>query len=94
MVTRNAISIPECICMAVRIKDWIAACTHALIYSVVLHRYPVHYVRDVPEGEPQRVWLFDEPIVIARRPGITLMIGNEDTVCASWACSKAVRIRQ
>ncbi len=34
-----------------------------------LHRYPVHYVRDVPEGEPQRVWLFDEPIVIARRPG-------------------------
>ncbi|CAL5227269.1 g10200 [Coccomyxa viridis] len=31
--------------------------------------YPVHYARDVPEGEPQRVWLFDEPIVIARRPG-------------------------
>ena len=35
-----------------------------------LYRYPVHYARDVPEGEPQRVWLFDEPIVIARRPGI------------------------
>ncbi|CAK0757071.1 hypothetical protein CVIRNUC_002509 [Coccomyxa viridis] len=31
--------------------------------------YPVHYARDVPEGEPQRVWLFDEPIVIAQTPG-------------------------
>ena len=31
--------------------------------------YPVHYAQDLPEGEPQRVWLFDEAIVIARRPG-------------------------
>jgi len=29
----------------------------------------VHFVRDVPEGQPQRVWLFDEPIVVLRRPG-------------------------
>ena len=29
----------------------------------------MHYARDVPEEEPQRIWLFDEPIVIARRPG-------------------------
>ena len=38
-----------------------------------LRRYPIHYARDVPEGEPQRAWLFDEPIVIARRPGMTLI---------------------
>lgn len=31
--------------------------------------YPVHYAADLPEGEPQRVWLFDEAIVVARRPG-------------------------
>ena len=43
-----------------------------------LHRYPIHYARDVPEGEPQRAWLFDEPIVIARRPGMTLI----PSVCA------------
>ena len=49
----------------------------------MLHRYPVHYARDVPEGEPQRVWLFDEPIVIARRPGIldNHVYNTEGTVC-------------
>lgn len=31
--------------------------------------YPVHYAADLGEGEPQRVWLFDEAIVVARRPG-------------------------
>ncbi|EIE25663.1 ISP domain-containing protein [Coccomyxa subellipsoidea C-169] len=31
--------------------------------------YPVHYAADLPEGDPQRVWLFDEAIVVARRPG-------------------------
>jgi len=31
--------------------------------------YPVHYAADLKQGEPQRVWLFDEAIVVARRPG-------------------------
>lgn len=31
--------------------------------------YPVHYTVDLVEGQPQRVWLFDEAIVVARRPG-------------------------
>ena len=31
--------------------------------------YPVHYAADLPEGQPQRVWLFDEAVVVARRPG-------------------------
>lgn len=40
--------------------------------------YPVHYAADLPEGEPQRVWLFDEAIVVARRPG---------ELCLNNACS-------
>lgn len=31
--------------------------------------YPVHFVRDLPEGKPQRVYIFDEPIVVLKRPG-------------------------
>lgn len=31
--------------------------------------YPVHFVRDLPEGRPQRVYIFDEPIVVLKRPG-------------------------
>lgn len=36
--------------------------------------YPVHYAADLPEGQPQRVWLFDEAIVVARRPGMRLVL--------------------
>ena len=38
--------------------------------------YPVHYAADLPEGEPQRVWLFDEAIVVARRPGGVLTLAT------------------
>ena len=31
--------------------------------------YPVHFTADLPEGQPERVWLFDEAIVVLRRPG-------------------------
>lgn len=31
--------------------------------------YPVHFVRDLPEGQPQRVYIFDEPVVLLKRPG-------------------------
>lgn len=31
--------------------------------------YPVHFARDLPEGKPQRVYIFDEPIVLLKRPG-------------------------
>ena len=31
--------------------------------------YPVHFARDLPEGQPQRVYIFDEPIVLLKRPG-------------------------
>jgi len=31
--------------------------------------YPVHFARDLPEGQPQRVYIFDEPIVVLKRPG-------------------------
>ena len=31
--------------------------------------YPVHFARDLPEGKPQRVYIFDEPIVVLKRPG-------------------------
>ena len=103
MVTPEAISTPECICMF-QAKVWVVACRHALIYSaphmfhVVLHRYPVHYARDVPEGEPQRVWLFDEPIVIARRPGNCNDLGavlkghSAHTFCTFGASIKPVSI--
>eukprot|EP00884_Botryococcus_braunii_P011470 jgi/Botrbrau1/20323/Bobra.0006s0006.1 len=32
--------------------------------------YPVHRTQDIPEGEPTRVWLFQEPYVVLRRPGM------------------------
>ena len=83
-----------------QVKSWVGACTHTLICSaqmirhVMLYRYPVHYARDVPEGEPQRVWLFDEPIVIARRPGILDDHGcsTEGTVCTFGAKPNPVSI--
>ena len=31
--------------------------------------YPVHFARDLPEGQPQRVSIFDEPIALLKRPG-------------------------
>jgi hypothetical protein len=31
--------------------------------------YPVHRSQDIPEGEPTRVWLFQEAYVVLRRPG-------------------------
>ena len=31
--------------------------------------YPVHFARDLPVGRPQRVYMFDEPIVLLKRPG-------------------------
>lgn len=31
--------------------------------------YPVHFARDLPEGQPQRVYIFDEPIVVLKGPG-------------------------
>ena len=31
--------------------------------------YPVHFARDLPEGQPQRVYIFDEPVVLLKRPG-------------------------
>ena len=31
--------------------------------------YPVHFAQDLPEGKPQRVYIFDEPIVLLKRPG-------------------------
>ena len=30
--------------------------------------YPVHFSRDLPEGQPQRVYIFDEPVVLLKRP--------------------------
>ncbi len=92
-------STPQCICMR-QMRLWIVFCSHALtnsavlMYHVVLHRYPVHYARDVPEGEPQRVWLFDEPIVIAQTPGILddLHCSYEDKFCTFGASNKPASI--
>ena len=82
-----------------QVKGWVRACTYTLICfaqmicRVMLHRYPVHYARDVPEGEPQRVWLFDEPIVIARRPGNLDDLGcSHEQSCSIGANNKPASI--
>ena len=40
--------------------------------------YPVHFARDLPEGKPQRVYIFDEPIVILKRPGEQGVVALKD----------------
>lgn len=39
--------------------------------------YPVHRTKDISEGEPTRVWLFEEPYVILRSPG-------EPSIAVAW----------
>ena len=40
--------------------------------------YPVLFVRDLPEGLPQRVYIFDEPIVLLKRPGQQGVVALKD----------------
>ena len=40
--------------------------------------YPVHFARDLPEGKPQRVYIFDEPIVLLKRPGEQGVVALKD----------------
>ena len=40
--------------------------------------YPVHFAQDLPEGKPQRVYIFDEPIVILKRPGEQGVVALKD----------------
>ena len=40
--------------------------------------YPVHFARDLPEGKPQRVYIFDEPIVLLKRPGEQVVVALRD----------------
>ena len=39
--------------------------------------YPVSFARDLPEGQPQRVWLFDEAIMVLRRPGRPYLLNGK-----------------
>jgi hypothetical protein len=50
--------------------------------------YPVHYAADLVEGEPQRVWLFDEAIVVARRPGEACYPDCQIAITVPSACCK------
>lgn len=40
--------------------------------------YPVHFACDLPEGKPQRVYIFDEPIVLLKRPGEQGVVALKD----------------